>query len=631
MRKLFFAVLCLCAAVYAGTAVDGFGFAGNFDFFSAALGPGVIEDISLLPSQITDDAIVLGYLNPDTVWVIDRDTTIFADIILLNRARLEITGCTFTYRGDIQATGASEVVIDNARVNLIQDYEYQYGFYAVDSSRFTVRNCEIYSSGVPYSYAGAGFSRTEFRDVDFNMAFCTWAVLGACTLEVENCPNAGEFVLVGESTAVYISHSDTILIWLGFPEGASASLVDPRSPDYFVSHFEFPDTNCSRIFYRLQVDSCGGVQIATMTYPGSDVSVYDFDLFAAGQIFLETADTIVGLVNGVGYESFTAPFSDRYFYLSNSSVRTWNFYVYQGSDITFRNCIFGELLADSFSTARMENSICDGTGGHIGASRSAVLQTVMSSFYCNALVQNGGFGIFIYSTFATGRIIASGRATVFAFNSTWYEPPIVEDSSAVMVSELHPPSVVSVDDSVSLRVSAYILTSPDSPVDFVRFSVAYAPFEDTTVWFPISGTLSYPASDTQIIWDTHELAPGWYFVRLWYVYSAYGSIDSIAPTVPVNLLPFVSSVGEDDREEELISVSSNPFNGVCEVYLSPRLKSGDVKAFVVDSQGKIVDELRASGEGCLKWSPGRDVPAGVYFITVCTPSRTVAKKVLFLK
>ena len=52
-----------------------------------------------------DADIVLGYFNPDTVLVIDSDTTIYANIYLVNNAQVIVRDCVFSYKGDIFATG----------------------------------------------------------------------------------------------------------------------------------------------------------------------------------------------------------------------------------------------------------------------------------------------------------------------------------------------------------------------------------------------------------------------------------------------------------------------------------------------------------------------------------------------
>jgi len=139
-------------------------------------------------SKSVDEDIILGAENPDTVWVIDHDTTIFANIMLLNNAVLEVRGCTLNYRGETWATGNSQVLIEDAVFNLLQNYEYEFMLFAVDSAEFVFRSSTIYSAGMPYGFGAAGVSRVECSEVDFDMAFCTWALLEGCHLTVQNSP-----------------------------------------------------------------------------------------------------------------------------------------------------------------------------------------------------------------------------------------------------------------------------------------------------------------------------------------------------------------------------------------------------------------------------------------------------------
>ena len=637
MAKSFFVLVCLLGifVLAAGEDWDAFpmGFPPVIYENPPAARPGkvlnrVFPGIAVRSKSVDED-IILGAENPDTVWVIDHDTTIFANIMLLNNAVLEVRGCTLNYRGEIWATGNSQVLIENAVFNLLQNYEYEFMLFAVDSAEFVFRNSTIYSAGMPYGFGAAGVSRVECSDVDFDMAFCTWALLEGCHLTVDNSPKGGEFVIMGDSVDVRIAHSDSVLVWLGFGEGTSGEIHDPRSDAGCVEHFVFPDSLCSGIEYSLEVDSLCGLFIATMTHPASDVVIYDTDIFGAGSVFLGDTAELTGIVNGAYYTSYDVPFDDRTYTLINSSVRTWNFYAYEGSQVSLSNCIFGEFLADSMSSGVVNNSICDGSGGHLGASRGAMIQGIRSAFYTDAIIEDNGIGAFFSCSFLAGRIILSGTGLVFSFDSHWFTPPFVEDSAALFVSALNFPAVMCVDDEIPISGDAYTIRDDDSPFDFVAYRLQYAPVSDTSEWFPITERISIPVEDSALgVWNTHGLTPGQYFLRMWYVFSAYGTEDSIPPTVPVNLLPNTGvRTGSGGKAEVLFYV--DPLRCLCRIEIPP-VWAKDAQIVVADIGGRVVKSIPADGKTSLVWRFG-DIPAGVYLVHIYSGAGTYEGKVLYVK
>ncbi|RKZ31349.1 hypothetical protein DRQ36_02415 [bacterium] len=610
--------------------------------------------------ESTDDEIVLGYYNPDTVLVIDRDTTIYANIILLNNAQLIIRDCVFTYKGNIVATGNSRLIVEDADFILPQDYIYQFQFIVVDSAGIEYRNSRINSSLLPF---GAGVTHRAFFEMDsveMDAAFITFLLMENSRIDINHANGAGEFVVLGDSCSLHIAHSDTVLIWLGFPKNSSGEVHGSFGMGDYVESYSFPDSTCTGISYSIELDSLSGLILATMAEDSTEVVVYDADLQSCGNIFYNNwVDTISGLVDGSHYDDFSPHLPGRTLRLVNSSVKAWNLYPYENTEITLQSSIFGELCSDSLAQTTIMNATCDGMGGHVGAGGSATFIMFYSTLFTDALMERNSMSMLLYTSFVRGNLIARDRAVTLLYNTVLVNPIQVYDSAAVMEITVNQPSPAWIDDTLSIGGTATMHRGPDSPFSFEGYRMEYASVDDTTTFFPLTSIVTTPVHNSELCaFPTYGLDVGNYLIRIWYFFSAYTSHDSLCFDNSV-YLSYNTGIDERGVPSDLaLDIYPNPFNSVVNIDIrgvgahrsGARRQIAEVKIF--DINGRLVGNLpppctKSGGEfgicsenRCsdlvqaptpLIWQPDKSLGSGIYLIRTKIDGIALTRRVLYLK
>ncbi|MGB9005092.1 MAG: hypothetical protein WCB96_05135 [Candidatus Aminicenantales bacterium] len=100
-------------------------------------------------------------------------------------------------------------------------------------------------------------------------------------------------------------------------------------------------------------------------------------------LHLPQSATITGLTNRLSYDDQVLPLSDRTLRLVNATIDTWNLYPQKEAQVTVRNCLIGELIAQDSSRVDMEGTIVDGTGGYFGASQNSFLTATGCLIACD--------------------------------------------------------------------------------------------------------------------------------------------------------------------------------------------------------------------------------------------------------
>ncbi|MCK5843237.1 MAG: hypothetical protein KAG97_00935, partial [Victivallales bacterium] len=530
---------------------------------------------ALEPSEETE--FVLGFYNPDTVHVIDADTSMSARIILVNNAQLIIRDCEFQFRGNIFATGNSRVIIEDADFILPQDHIYQFQFIAIDSAGIEYRNSRINSSLLPFGVGVTHRAFFEMDSVEMDAAFITFSLMENSRIDINHANGAGEFVVLGDSCSLNISNSDTILIWLGFPKNSSGEVRAPFGMADYVDSFTFPDSTCDGIGYTIEFTDGCGLMIATMAMDSTDVAVFDTELRVCGNIFGgNPVDTISGLVDESHYTDFSPELPGEHsLRLVNSSVGAWNLYTWENTDIAIRSSIFGECLADSLTQTTIMNSTCDGFGGHVGANGSATFVMFYSTLFCDALLEGHSMSMFLLTSFVHGQIIARDRAIALLYNTVLVNPILIYDSATVVETAIRPPSPAWIDDTLSITGTARMLRGPESPIGFEGYRIEYAPFEDTSSFTPLTDRITTPVLDGELcLFPSFGLDVGNYYIRMWYFFSPYGEYDSLEFTNTV-YLTYNTGVEEQDLPENMsLSVFPNPFNATVNISVNGSVGEG---------------------------------------------------------
>jgi len=285
----------------------------------------------------------------------------------------------------------------------------------------------------------------------------------------------------------------------------------------------------------------------------------------------------------------------------------------------------------NFSRWRMENSSPDRMGiflKKIGV-RGENLSRPVSPMSEDALLEGNSISMFLLTSFVMGNIIARDRVLALTYNTPLTAPILVYDSSAVFEVALYPPLSAYVDDSVSISGTAAITRTESAPFEFVGYRVEYSTVEDTATFFHITETMDEQVRDGELCrFSTLGLDVGYYIVRLWYIFSSYGSVDSVAfdNTLYLN---YNAKVKEKYLPDEFCLLTyPNPFNSSCVIFVPEK-----AKVEICDSRGHIVESI--SGEatnGKFVWTPSETQPSGIYFVRMLMADGSdISRKILYLR
>ena len=571
----------------------------------------------------------------DTV-IIEQDTTIYDDIIIIDSGQLIVRNCSLKLKGNITVLDNALFSVDSADLTILQDFIYQFAFVAVDSATIEITNTTFNSSKLPTSSVVVGRASIVVDSVDMGDGFITFATMDSSSIDVRYSPRAGEFVILGDSSSLRIAHSDTVLVWLGFPEGSSGEIHGSPGMEEWVEEFTFPDSTCSGIGYSIQIDSLYGLILATMAVDSTDVTVYDAELQSCGNIFWKfpDTDTISGLVDESQYVDWLAPLPNRSLRLVNTSVRAWNLYFGDSTDLTIKSSIFGECLASDFSRTTIMNAVCDGNGGHLGATGNSFFISFFTSVFTDALQEGQSISMFFLTSFLRGNLIARDMATCLIYNTVLANPVLVSDSATVMITGLYPPSPAYINDTLSIQGSATMYKGPDSQFQFDGYRLDYASLDDTTQYFPITGRIYGPVDDGELCeFDTYGLDVGDYFIRLWYFFSAFSTNDSL-PFINTIYLKYKTGVYEDNRRKEFfLSISPTLLNSEASIRYSIPFPA-EIELSIYDVSGRraaVLDKgFRGEGQYSVPWDAAEH-SSGVYFCMLRAGDISQTKKLLLLR
>ncbi len=571
----------------------------------------------------------------DSTVIIDYDTTICGNIVLIEDAQFIVRDCSFFLKGNIFAYHNSSVSVENADFIILQDFIYQFGFMLWDSAAMKITNSTFNSANFPTSAGVIGSSSFVMDSVDMDGAFVTFCMFGNNgSIDIRHSDKAGEFVILSDSAQLNIAHSDTVLIWLSFPRGSSGELHGSPAMDDWVERFVYPDSTCTGINYSIEIDSIYGLILATMAMDSTDVTVYDAKLQSSGNIFeVPVIDTISGLIDDFQYDDWTAPFTGRNLRLVNTSIRAWNLYFYGGTDITLKSSIFGECISADSNRTTLMHTTCDGFGGHIGATGSSFLISVFTSLYTDALMEGQSISIFVLTNFMFGHLIARDRALSVIYNTILANPILVYDSAAVMVTGLYPPSPAYVDDTLSIWGSATIVRTPESPFGFEGYRVEYAPMEDTTQFFPLTDKITTLVDDEELCkFITYGFDVGTYVIRLWYFSSVFGENDSLSFDNTV-YLTYKPGVNENIPSRKFsLSIHPSLSRSVIDIhYTIPQSAKVELSIYNICGQEvAILDKgIKKAGEYGIVWNT-ENFSDGVYFCRLKAGDEFLRTKKLLL-
>jgi hypothetical protein len=469
--------------------------------------------LALSPTALADDWLI-GLLDPEESIILAQDRVVDGNLYILNQASLHVTGGTLTVTGMIGVFNQASLEVEGAKVHFAQEYAYQSGFGILDQATLDLTDTVVDGNGRSYSIGLSTAARGRFERVQVQNGFCTWVFSENASQELIDCQNAGEFLLLDVST-LDISGSTNVLFWVVLPDGSAIDTTFPP-PGHVDEWSVGPETPwADGIPYRASLSDCDDVMWAVMARSGSEATVRDSTLRVVGSIF-ERDDTveIKGLANKAWISDAALDWGSIQHRLLNTYVETWNFYPWGTTKLTLDGCIFGEINSDQASEVTVLSSMCDATGGYIGAFGQSQIVLAWSTNLSQTTTRDQAVLIAVGSALLWSAIDSTDNSTMLLLNTEYAGEPEAHDASAIFDAAIDPVEGVA-GDALPLRGSARLLRGPTSPIAFDGYTLDYGAGYEPQTWLPVGGPFDQTVRDGELgVWQTGGLEPGPYAVRV---------------------------------------------------------------------------------------------------------------------
>lgn len=568
-----------------------------------------------LNAQNKQNDLVIGQTDPNEVVSITGSYFLDGNLIILNNGVLNLEEADFQIDGDITILGKGQLNVNGGKFTVIQEYIYEHQALVLEGGSIRFSGVQFHSSGQSWSNGFADSSQYILENSEISEGFITTALLGKSTAHIANTQLPGEFLCLGKNN-IEFQNCDILIMWLVLPE---TSVVNTSLPDDSLLvhwHFSNVEPNVSGIPYSATIDSCTNVNWGLISISGSDATFHNSKVRAAGLLFQEPDSIVVrNLTNGSTYMDEVVDVPDRTLHLVNSEVTTWNFYPSANSNVTIENCIFGELISQDRSNVLIDNSLCDGTGGYLGAFHESFLVVFRSLINTQVISRNSGILVGALSAFMGSEIDADETSGMAILNTATFVEPEAHQAAVIFEGQL-PPVEGLIDSQVPIWGTARILAGPMNPIQFGGYSVEYSENLDGPTWLPTDGLHPKQViNDTLVHWNTAGLVPGIYGLRL-NLFHNLGEPISLGSSASLDINTKVAEL--QDNSPTYFSLQQNypnPFNPVTVIrYQLPKQTHVSLKVF--DILGKevttLVDDIQNPGEHQIEFE-GKNLAAGIYY------------------
>ncbi len=566
-------------------------------------------------TKVSDDTDwYIGADDPNEIVTISGKRHVPGNIVIVNNGMLFLDNAQFTIDGEITVLGQGKLSVQGGSFAVVQDYAYQHEMMVFENGYITFENVDFSSSGHGWSVTLIGESRYTMNQSEVHDGFITMVLFEKGAASVTDSQMPGEFLCFGEND-ISFSGCDFVLIWLVLPENSSMDISLPG--DSLLTNWRLSDSlaTVSGIDYTVRIDSCTDVQWGLISNPRTNATFSDTDFRVAGLMFTEPDSIVIGNITNASHlvdDRIQVP--DRELRFINSTVTTWNFYPTDNAILTVQNSVFGELLSMGNSRAYVINSVCDGSGGYIGAVGNSFLVAFRSLLSCQVISREQAVFVGAHSAFTGPEIDADENSVMALLNTQTYVEPKAH-TSAFIFEENVPPVEGTVNSKIPVIGTARIIKGPENPVEFDYYTISYSQ-QDDSGWRQMGGRYMSPViNDTLAFWKTSGLEPGNYQIRL-ALFHSYG--DSVVTESSARLDAAIHT------QVNLITAADqwklwpnypNPFNPVTTIRYQI-LKDTFVTLRIYDMLGREVavpvNEYQAAGMYSIDFD-GNRLESGLYF------------------
>ena len=558
-----------------------------------------------VPAARPDSDIVVGFPDSNEVRTISGTYSHRGRIIVLNNGTLVLDSADFTLRGDIFVVNHGTLRVRKGLLTIPQQFAYQYGAQVSNDGRLELDSCNARYGGSSWGVAVTDTAEFDVEACTLRQGFTTVSLIGHAQVDYAGSDFGSEYV-VFDSSRLHVSRSDTALVLLGFPAGIVVDITLPAA-DTTLLHWEIHDSSpgVSGIDYSVTLDTMTGVLWGSFPQPGCSATLRDSRVRAAG-LMIPGPDSVhmSWLVNNQQHTDYTLPLADRQFRLVNTYLSTWNLYPMDSVTFVLESSVFGEMLAMNSRKAVIQNAICDGSGGYVGAEGTSQLLFILSMIETQVVSRDRSIVVGAASTVRFGSVNSTDASVMLLMFCSSEFDPRPYDTSVVYLCDYAVPYWASVDTVFPIKGTADIQPGPQNPLRFGSYRFSYASVDSQTNWHPVGGVHTIPVLDDSLEeWDTHGLESGFYILRMTLT-NSYG--DSIEPTKGV----YLGYLGVADSPQLKASSPKQLPTVVRGVFSLPGASSHKPQStsWLLDATGRRVLRLRPGPNDVSRLAPG------VYFV-----------------
>jgi polyhydroxybutyrate depolymerase len=454
--------------------------------------------------------LVVGDAPLDEGVLINSDTTIDGDIIVMNNGSLLVQNCNLVVNGDIYVEDNGTIVTQNADLYMPSLWKGHRHIDVIHNGTFITLIGNYYFNQIvnmmmthKANVTLAGL--TVYGGMHFDL-------MDNCTLTTEASIMSTEFV-INEGCVVNMNNTHFIMLWLTFAPYATANLK--LGGDEWKTVDELRISNASAdydgIEFSLNVTNSTYVQFGLLVSPLTDLTIIDTELRAVGNIIWGVDQDLGGFYTDSYYLDFQPAFMDRVQHYVNSTVFTWNFYIFM-ANVSISDSIVGEVFAYFGTTVTLYDSVIDGTGGHTEVFANGTLICYDSTVQFLTMVHDDGHmemhggsleDTVIIRDDATVHLIGTSRKKLT--NLTLYD-----SGSCIALEILYPLNGTIASRLVDVLGTARLFKGPDYVGNFV-WDLYWT--NSTTGWTQI--TLGGGVEDDELaVWNTTGYDDDTYSLRL---------------------------------------------------------------------------------------------------------------------
>lgn len=577
--------------------------------FSRASSP--VHAADVIASRADGD-LVIGFPNPNEVREITTPLDVDGNIIIVNNGTLRLSGTQLRVRGNVYLFHSGRAEIQGSTLEFRQEFLYQRSVIVANKSAFWLNNSVLNCGGYNLNVAVTDTSVLRYDASAVSAGIATTAVDSYGSVEATGSQQLGEFLWFDHAEGNFDNCTD-LLSWLTLPTGSTVTATLPTSQ--VLGAYAFPDSTASHagFDYRVRYNGCVGLLWGLMLESGCTAVIRDSELLAVGALFRGSgAGTVTGLVNNTAIEASRYPAQDRDVRFERCSVRVWNFYSFDSYRLAVTNSIFGEIIAFGRSEATVQNSLCDGSGGYVGAFDDASVLLTLSQITARVIARARGRIIALGSAINSFIPHAADNGIIALFHSTFPALPTIEAGSVATVVSVDEPRQAQTESFVPVHGSVRFLAGADVPVHFVSYwlSAARVSNPELELW-KSQPSIIQRYRDTIGVWDTRGLTPGDYLLS---VHMRLSNDDTISIPAAVVLTQGTVSVSQPNAASAFRIEEVYPQPVSVGMPLTVRLQDARPGTLLLhDMLGRELRRIDANGD--LVRFPTEGLVPGVYLLS----------------